>query len=110
MGSGLTGLRIVATDSTEARAIVGGLTGPRHMGSGLSGYRAMTQLKPQLMVLLVQVTWVLVLVVTEPWVLSQSHDHCFYESRTVAPGPSGLTTTRTMASGFTGQEPQQHKD
>ncbi|TMS02544.1 hypothetical protein E3U43_020524 [Larimichthys crocea] len=88
-----------------------GLTCPRCMGSGLKGYRTMSPLKPQLMVLLVQDTWALVLVVTEPWVLvqlmpepqpvvydmvlmvteswvsSQSHDHCFYESRAVAPGP-----------------------
>ena len=41
------------------------------MGSGLSGYRTMAPLKPQLMVLLVQDIWALVLVVTEPWVLVQ---------------------------------------
>lgn len=59
----------------------------------------MAQLKPQLMVLLVQDTWILILVVIEPWVLDQLmkepqsvvvlatelliHDQCLIKSRAV---------------------------
>lgn len=48
----------MATDSTEARTRASGHTGPRRMGSSLSGYKAMALNKPQLMVFLVQDTWV----------------------------------------------------
>lgn len=85
----------------------------------------LVQLELEPIVLLVQDTLVLVLVVTEPWllvllkpepqpivllvlvhglgepqVLSRSYDRCFYESRTLAPGPSGLTRTRTIGHWF----------
>lgn len=71
----------MVTDYTEAR--VSGLTVPWH------GSYAM--------------------VITDLVILSQSHGRCFYEPRNLAPGPSDLTRTITMVSGYFGQEPQQHR-
>lgn len=96
---------------TEATAT--GLTGPRHVRSRLSGDRTMGTGPTETRATESGLTgprrgfFPIVLVVTESWVLNESHDHCLYTSRAVA---SGLTRTRTMASGCTGQEPQQHKD
>lgn len=99
----------MGTSSIETRAPANGLTGPICVGSGLSGNRLLVLLKPepQPMVLLEQDLYL-------------GHGLSGHRTMTAATattksiilstGPSGFTGSRTVVSGSTGQDPQQHKN
>lgn len=70
MVSGLSGNRTMVTGPTEVRATTNDLT-----GSGSWSWRTTGN-------------------------MVTSYDHCFYESRALAPGPSGLTRTTTIGLWF----------